>query len=114
MANGHGGRRQGAGRKPKIVKEIERKAIAEAGPDAEYALGLHISFMRDDDLPEKLRLQCGQVVMDRVWGKVQQKMDVTSGGLPLTDDAKAKLERKLSAVVVAGAALPVSEESDEG
>lgn len=85
MANGHGGRRQGAGRKPKIVKEIERKAIAEAGPDAEYALGLHISFMRDVDLPEKLRADCGRVVMDRVWGKPQQKMDVTSDGKGFSD-----------------------------
>lgn len=80
MANGHGGRRPGAGRKPKVVKEIEKKAIAEAGPDAEYALGLHISFMRDADLSEKVRAECAAVVMDRVWGKVKQQVDLTSGG----------------------------------
>jgi hypothetical protein len=85
VANGHGGKRPGAGRKPKVVKEIERKAIAGAGPDAEYALGLHVSVMRDDDADERLRLQCGQVVMDRVWGKPQQKMDVTSDGKGFSD-----------------------------
>lgn len=39
--------------------------------------------------------------------------DVNVSSDPIID-AKAKLERKLSAVVVAGAALPVSEEPDEG
>jgi hypothetical protein len=95
------------------VKEIEKRAIAEAGPDAEYALGLHISFMRDPDLPEKLRAECGVVVMDRVWGKVQQKVDMTTAGQPLNDDIRSRLERKLSAAVGVGAAETVPGQPDE-
>lgn len=72
MSDGWGGRRPGAGRKPDLAKEIRQKAIADAGEDAEYALGLIVGYMRDPVLPPLFRKTCAELVMDRVWGRAMQ------------------------------------------
>lgn len=80
MSDGWGGRRTGAGRKPDLAKEIRQKAIADAGGDAEYALGLIVSYMRDSLLPPLFRKACAELVMDRVWGRsVQPNMNDNRG-----------------------------------
>lgn len=75
MANGHGGKRPGAGKKPKPISAIRDKAIEEAADDAKYALGLYVSVMRDDKSDMTLRLQCAKEVKDTVWGKPSQRVE---------------------------------------
>jgi hypothetical protein len=72
VADGWGGKRRGAGRKVSLVTEIREKAITDAGGDAEYALGLIVSYMRDPVLPPLFRKACAELVMDRVWGRSVQ------------------------------------------
>ena len=72
-----GGRRSGSGRKPKLTTIIREKAIKEANGDAEYALGLIVAYMRDDQLLPNFRKSCAEMVMDRVWGKPTQHSDDT-------------------------------------
>jgi len=78
VADGHGGRRKGAGR-PRGSKGaksqktvIREKALAEANGDAEYALGLFVTTAKDAEVPLGTRLICGREVMDRVWGRPTQ------------------------------------------
>lgn len=90
VANGHGGRRPGAGR-PKgstgsksLRTIIREKAIEEAGDDAKYALGLFVDSARDEKLELAMRLMCGKEVMDRVWGKPTQRQEHSGlDGAPL-------------------------------
>lgn len=86
MANGHGGRRPRAGRKPKITTIVRERALKEANGDAEYALGLVIALMKDESLDMPIRYAAALETMDRVWGKPTQRVntDLTSGGNPLT------------------------------
>lgn len=81
MADGWGGARKNAGRKPGLAKQIEAKAIEEAGEDARYALGLIVSWMRDDKMPPDFRKECADTVMDRVWGKAVQRGDYRVNGM---------------------------------
>lgn len=77
MANGHGGARPNAGRKPGPISKIRAKSLADASEDAKYALGLFTRVMRDTDQPIELRIACSREVMDRVWGKPTQKQQIT-------------------------------------
>lgn len=67
MANGHGGARPGAGRKPKITSVLRDYALE--GAPAERALGLIVAVMDNEEAPTALRVQCAIEVMDRKWGK---------------------------------------------
>ena len=77
MADGWGGKRRGSGRKPKLTTEIRELALEQAGGDAEYALGLVVNIMRDEDQPIDRRMAASLVVMDRVWGKPTQREEVS-------------------------------------
>jgi hypothetical protein len=77
-----GGKRPGAGRKPKALTDVRAKAIAAASADAEYGLGLVIQVMQNAEYDIDLRLQCANEVMDRVWGKATQRHEI-EGDLPV-------------------------------
>ena len=77
MANGHGGRRPGAGRKPKAITTDREQAIEEALPHARRAFAFIISVMDDETQPVRLRRECAIEVMDRVWGKSKQTSEIT-------------------------------------
>jgi hypothetical protein len=74
---GWGGARPGSGRKPNAARAILAKTIAEAGEDAKAALGLLVAFVKDPSLDPRLRRDCANDVMDRVWGKPTQRNEVT-------------------------------------
>ena len=80
MADGRGGARRGAGRKPKEITEIRNKALVDASEDAAYALGYIISLLQDDKTPKGLRADCAKEVMDRVWGKATQRNENVNEG----------------------------------
>ena len=77
MANGHGGRRPGAGRKPNAIQAIRKQALEDAGGDAERALAFIIAILDDEAQPIRLRKECAIEVMDRVWGKSKQTSEIT-------------------------------------
>ena len=72
MADGWGGKRKGAGRKTNLVRAIRELALEEAEGDAQYALGLMVNIMRDEEQPIERRMAAGTIVMDRKWGKPAQ------------------------------------------
>jgi len=80
MADGRGGARPGAGRKPKAIREIRNRAIEEAGENARYAMGLFISVMENPKQPMRLRLDCAKEVADRVFGKATQRNENVNDG----------------------------------
>jgi len=70
-----GGARPGAGRKPKLSTQVRKRALEEKNGDAEAALDLIILWMYDETLSVKIRKECADDVMDRVWGKPTQKQE---------------------------------------
>lgn len=77
-----GGKRRGAGRRSKIENSIKAQILAEASAEAEYALGVPVAYMHNENMEPSFRLACAQVVMDRVWGKPAQRQDM-QGSLTL-------------------------------
>jgi hypothetical protein len=77
---GWGGKRPGAGRKPNAAKAILAKTIEEAGEDAKAALGLLVMFYNDPNADPRLRRDCANDVMDRVWGKPTQRNENENSG----------------------------------
>lgn len=63
-----GGRRTGAGRKPKAFTTLKRRIETERADDAEYAFALYAEVMRDAAQPLALRLDCANWVSNRVLG----------------------------------------------
>lgn len=80
MADGHGGARSGAGRKPKAVTNMRRQALEAAGADAERAFAFVIDRMEDPKAGDAVRLACAQIIMDRVWGKPTQRNENNESG----------------------------------
>ena len=80
MADGRGGARPGAGRKPSRLREIKAKALEDAGGDAMEALGFIISVMHDPKAPLRLRVDCAKDVADRVFGKATQRNENVNSG----------------------------------
>jgi len=102
MANGHGGRRPGAGRKPKLSTEIRTRALREANGDAEFALGLLVAVLRDNKVDLGLRWAAGIEIMDRVWGKARQGVDVNASlNAELGDAAASRFDQLLSRLIAA-------------
>jgi hypothetical protein len=76
MANGRGGRRPGAGRKPKAINE-HRRTLAEVHKgDAEEAFDFIVSIMRNPAVPVALRFAAAQDVVNRVDGKPTEHHDI--------------------------------------
>jgi len=69
-----GGKRSGAGRKPKAITVLKRKLAEEKRDDAEYAFGLFVAFMQSNDTDARLRIECAKEVLDRVLGKPSQSV----------------------------------------
>ena len=70
---GRGGKRNPpGGRPPKLITVYKRTLPAEKLEDYQYALGLFIGAMRDDELPLKTRLDAAREVMDRIGGRPAQ------------------------------------------
>lgn len=97
-----GGSRVGAGRKPKFAVQLARQALTNRHDAATYALDLFIGVMADEQLDIVLRLKCGEVVMDRVWGKpknVGDQFDWRSAALQLGIDPDALKRAAVNAIL---------------
>jgi hypothetical protein len=76
VANGHGGKRPGAGRKTDVLRQARHVALENASDDAERALGYAIGLVDDCSASHDTRLKAAVVVMDRVWGKATERHQV--------------------------------------
>lgn len=74
--NGKGGARPGSGRKPLAATKL-KETIADYAPAALDALKLCMKFMNDEGLEPSIRLSASREIMDRVWGKPQQKTELS-------------------------------------
>jgi phenylpyruvate tautomerase PptA (4-oxalocrotonate tautomerase family) len=94
-----GGARAGAGRKPKATTEMKQRLIsemAEVSADtkndaAVYAFGLFDKTMRDEKEGIATRLECATEVLNRVWGKPKQAVEMSGpggGAIPMTLEAR--------------------------
>lgn len=75
MANGRGGKRPGAGRKPNVLRQARQVALDAAEPDAEKSLGFVIGLVDNWAANYDVRLRAAQTVMDRVWGKSTERRE---------------------------------------
>lgn len=71
-----GGKREGAGRKPGLVTVLERRLITSKHQEAEFAFALFVAVMRGEVVATAEQLFAAKTVMERVWGKPKQTLDV--------------------------------------
>lgn len=75
-----GGRRAGAGRKPKAFTTLKKRIESEQTADADYAFSLYAGVMRDPEQPIILRLDCANWVSNRVLGLPKAKTETEHSG----------------------------------
>lgn len=78
MANGHGGARPGAGRKPGVVGEAKRKMQEAAREHGEAAVQLLVDVMNNGKESAKTRIDAANSLLDRGFGRPKQEMDLSS------------------------------------
>lgn len=69
----------------KKVPESVREMLRDAVPDAVQVL---VETLQDPEQPRKLRVQCAESVLDRVYGKAAQMVEM-SAQIGITDADKA-------------------------
>lgn len=70
-----GGRRPGAGRKPKLLRTLLQE-VPGAADDAEFAYGLFRDLMRDPNQMTDVRMDAAREVLNRLIGKPKQAVEV--------------------------------------
>lgn len=86
----NGGARPGAGRKKKFTTILREIEIEQAHGEAKKSLDFCIQMRDNEEAAEAIRIEASKVVMDRIWGKPKQAVDVNGSiGLNVTDVVKA-------------------------
>ena len=75
-----GGARKGSGPKPQEIRAKRLLLLEKRFPDAEKALAYVISVVNNTREPTSMRLAAAQIVMDQVWGKPKQQVEVEQTG----------------------------------
>lgn len=76
--NLYGGKRKGAGRKTKEITKLRALSLTEKADEADKSLKLLIEFRDDAHMMPELRRDCAKDIMDRIWGKPKQAVDVNA------------------------------------
>lgn len=76
-----GGRRPGGGRKKKVATLVKEKFLNEK--EAVKSLEFIKSLRDDENQPSGVRFDAAKEILDRVWGKARQSVDVTANGINL-------------------------------
>lgn len=77
MQAGKGGKRVGAGRKPNVIKQLGNDIFGECfSPEKQKRLWE--SMLRSED--ERIRLDAGKYLTDRLYGKAHQAVDLNHSG----------------------------------
>jgi hypothetical protein len=69
----NGGRRFGAGRKPKELTILKRRMIADKAEEAEASFGFLVAVRDNPSEPTNLRLVAAQTILDRVFGRATER-----------------------------------------
>lgn len=69
---GNGGRRAGAGRKPKAATLLRRKLAEHGTAEAEKSFSWLCAWRDDAGVPVAIRVECAKTILDRVLGKAIQ------------------------------------------
>jgi hypothetical protein len=69
------------GGRPKGLAKLVRETIGEGA--AKALIQAFYDLAMDEDQDGRVRVAAGKEVLDRGWGKAQQSVDVTSGGVPV-------------------------------
>lgn len=69
MANGHGGARAGAGRKPGALGKAKKELMEAAKEHAPDALGVLVEIAKDKAAPHSARVSAASAILDRGYGK---------------------------------------------
>jgi hypothetical protein len=77
---GKGGQKGRSGRKPKAFTMLKQRIESEKVEDAEYAITLYVSVMRDEEQPLDLRLDCAEWVANRVMGLPKARNENDNSG----------------------------------
>jgi hypothetical protein len=72
----NGGRRPGAGRKPGVIVQLRKLALANSSGEAEKSLAMMVN-LRDHSKNESIQFAAAKEIMDRVWGKPRQTQEIT-------------------------------------
>jgi hypothetical protein len=111
MANGHGGRRPGAGRRQGQVSQAKRDIAERAREHGDAALNVLIKIAKDDQQPAAARVGAANAILDRGYGKPMQAVEMTgaNGGpiLSQTIDASKLSTQALAELLAARNAGPV-------
>lgn len=75
---GHGGKREGAGRKPGAISEAKKEIASEAKEHAADALRTLVDVMKDDGAPHSARISAANAILDRGYGKPGQAIDLNA------------------------------------
>lgn len=75
MANGHGGARSGAGRKPGTVSTAKKAIADDAKKYGKAALKALSDIMKDDEQPASARVSAAVALLDRGHGKPTQGIE---------------------------------------
>ena len=80
----HGGRREGAGRKPGVVNAAKRDIAERAKTHGDNALRVLVEVMNDAEAPHAARISAANALLDRGHGRPFQAVGLTDGdGGPL-------------------------------
>lgn len=77
MANGHGGRRPGAGRKQGFVSQAKRDIAERAKEYGDAALNVLVKIAKDDQQPAAARVGAANAILDRGYGKPMQAVEMS-------------------------------------
>jgi hypothetical protein len=69
----NGGRRSGAGRKPKELTILKRRMIQDKAEEAEASFGFLVAVRDNPSEPTNLRLVAAQTILDRVFGRATER-----------------------------------------
>lgn len=72
-----GGKRIGAGAKPKAITTARDAALKNMEATAERILAWVANLAEDASKPDDIRLDASKEVMNRVWGKHRQAVEVS-------------------------------------
>jgi len=98
MANGHGGRREGAGRRKGTANRVTRQIREAAQEHGEAALKKLVSLMNKGDT-DSVKLGAAKEILDRAYGKsvINADINVTREIVDVTDAELAAIAAASSA-----------------
>jgi hypothetical protein len=88
---GPGGARKGSGRKTTYANQLKQLEIANAHGEAAKSLQFLVNLRDNPEASWELRKACADSILDRVWGRARQAIEVTN--IKTADEIEAENKR---------------------